>query len=105
MELGRQFGKRRIASELSVERCSSRPNPPRLDEEVGGQANSASVAMHTTLDTLSDPEHRVRRELVAERVVELLYRAAQTDVAVLDRVEQIQRPSRSLGHRDDQTQV
>src|SRR5262249_25396282 len=57
-------------------------------------------------DRLADPPRRVRRELEALRVVELLDRAHETEVAFLDQVqEQHAATDISLRDRHDQAQV
>ena len=60
-------------------------------------------------DCLADPPVRVRRELVAARVVELLDRAYQPDVPLLDEVEQAECRSAardiSSSDADDKAQV
>ncbi|GHE92279.1 hypothetical protein GCM10017776_05820 [Streptomyces griseoluteus] len=55
---------------------------------------------------LPDPPRRVRRELVPPRVVELLHRADEPEVALLDQVEHGQPPPDvPLGDGDDEAQV
>ena len=57
-------------------------------------------------DRLPDPPGRVRRELEALGVVELLHRADQAEVALLDQVQERQPVAGvALGQRDDQPQV
>src|SRR6185503_1320085 len=57
-------------------------------------------------DGLADPPRRVRRELEALRVVELLDRADQAEVALLDQVEeQHPAPDVVLRDRHDEPQV
>ena len=57
-------------------------------------------------DGLADPPRRVRRELVAAAVVELLDRPDQSQRALLDQVQEGQAASHvALGDRDDEAQV
>ena len=57
-------------------------------------------------DRLADPPRRVRGELEALGVVELVDRPHQPEVALLDQVEQLHAPARiPLGDADDQSQV
>src|SRR5205085_10950040 len=77
----------------------------RLDH-VHGDADGSSLVRDRPCYRLADPPRRVRRELVALRIVELLHRADQTEVALLDQVQE-QHPAThvTLGYRDDQAQV
>ena len=69
-------------------------------------ANGARLVGDRARDRLADPPRRVRRELEALRVVELLDRADQAEVALLDEVEQRHpAPDIALGDRHDEPQV
>ena len=59
----------------------------RLDH-VHGDADRAGLVGDRARDRLADPPRGVRRELVALGVVELLDRADQPEVALLDQVEE-----------------
>ena len=59
----------------------------RLDH-VHGDADGARLVGDGARDGLADPPRGVRRELVALRVVELLHRADQAEVALLDQVQE-----------------
>ena len=75
-------------------------------DHVHGDADRAGLVGHRAGDRLADPPRRVGGELVALRVVELLDRADQAQVALLDQVqERHAAPGVALGQRDDQPQV
>ena len=77
----------------------------RLDH-VHGDADRARLVGDRAGDRLADPPRRVRRELEALRVVELLDRADQAEVALLDQVEQAHAaPDVALGDRHDEAEV
>ena len=79
---------RRVAVQLLRELPPGAHHAPRLLRHVDGQANDAPLVGERAGDGLPDPPGRVGRELVAHRVVELLDRADQAEVALLDQVEQ-----------------
>jgi hypothetical protein len=73
---------------------------------VDGQTDRAPLVGDRPGHRLADPPGRVGRELEALRPVELLDRADQPEVALLDQVEQRQARARvHLGDRDDEAQV
>ena len=77
-----------------------------LLDEVDGQPDGAALVGHAAGDRLTDPPRGVGRELEALGVVELLHRADQTEVALLDQVQQRHAAAGvALGQRDDQPQV
>jgi hypothetical protein len=77
----------------------------RLDQ-VHRDADRARLVGDRPADHLPDPPGRVGRELVAALVVELLDRAHETQVALLDHVgEQQAAADVPLGDRDHQPQV
>ena len=77
-----------------------------LLDEVDGQPDGAALVGHAAGDGLPDPPGRVRRELEALGVVELLHRPDQAEVALLDQVEQRHPASGvALGQRHDEPQV
>ena len=55
---------------------------------MDGQADEPTLVGERSRDSLADPPRRVRRELVAHAIVELLDRANEPEVALLDEVEQ-----------------
>src|SRR6202043_2868959 len=73
---------------------------------VHGDADSAGLIGQSPSHCLADPPGRVRRELVAPSVVELLNRAHQTGVALLDEVEE-RHPAADvlLGYGHNQAEV
>src|SRR5512132_94532 len=77
----------------------------RLDH-VHRDADRAGLVGDRSGDRLADPPRRVRRELVALGVVELLDRADEPEVALLDQIEE-QHPAAyvPLRDRDHQAQV
>ena len=84
-------------------------DPGDLGDELGhvhGHADGAALVGQRALQRLADPPGGVGRELVALGVVELLDRADQTEVALLDQVEQVEATALvALGQRHDQAQV
>ena len=91
---------------LAVELALDPPDPAELLHQVDGQPDGAGLVGYGTGDGLPDPPGRVGGELEALGVVELLDRADQAGVALLDEVEQRQSAARvAAGHRDDQPQV
>ena len=77
----------------------------RLDH-VHGDADRPGLVGDRARDRLADPPRRVRRELVALGVVELLDRADQPEVPLLDQVEEQHAATDvPLRDRDDEAQV
>src|SRR5207248_2368192 len=77
----------------------------RLDH-VDRDADRPRLVRDRAGDRLPDPPGRVRRELVALAVVELLDRTDETDVAFLDEIEEGHAAADVLlRDRDDQTKV
>jgi hypothetical protein len=73
---------------------------------VHRDADGAGLVGHRAGDGLPDPPGGVGGELVAPGVVELLDRADQADVALLDQVEERHAPAGvALGDRHHQPQV
>src|SRR6188508_3446561 len=54
---------------------------------MDGKADGSTLLCQSTRDRLLDPPRRVRRELEAHRVVELLDRTDEPEVPLLDQVE------------------
>src|ERR1700730_8924797 len=65
-------------------------NLVELLDDVDGDPDRARLVSKRTGDRLADPPGRVRRELKALAVVELLRRADEADGALLDQVEKRQ---------------
>ena len=78
----------RVAVELLREDAAAAHDAAHLLGDVHGQADRPALLGERPGDRLADPPRRVRRELEAHRVVELLDRADQAEVALLDQVEQ-----------------
>ena len=77
----------------------------RLDH-VHRDADRAGLVGDRTGDRLADPPRGVGGELEALRVVELLDRPHQAEVALLDEVEEVHAPADvALGDRHDEAQV
>ena len=75
-------------------------------DHVHRDADGAGLVGHRAGDRLPDPPGGVRRELVALGVVELLDRADQAEVALLDQVEEEHAATGvALGQRHDEAQV
>ena len=73
---------------------------------MDGDPDGAGLVGHGAGDRLADPPGGVGRELVALGVVELLDRADQAEVALLDQVqEQHAATGVALGQRDDEPEV
>jgi len=73
---------------------------------VGGDADRPRTVGDRAEDRLADPPRRIGRELVPARVVELLDRFHQSEVPLLDQVEE-REPATPvlLGDRDDEAEV
>ena len=77
-----------------------------LLDEVDGQPDGAALVGHAAGDRLTDPPRGVGRELEALGVVELLHRADQAQVALLDQVQQRHAATGvALGQRHHESQV
>src|SRR5207245_3766433 len=99
------FG-RRLAAEL-LDEVAARADElvARLDH-VDRDADGPRLVRNGARDGLSDPPRRVRRELVAATVLELVDRLHEADVSLLDEVQELEPAVRVLlRDRDDKTQV
>ena len=77
-----------------------------LLDHVHRDADRARLVRDRARDRLADPPRRVRRELEAAAVVELLDRADEAERALLDEVEEREpAPEIALRDRDDEPQV
>src|SRR5216684_2090107 len=77
----------------------------RLDH-VHGDADRAGLVGDGARDRMPDPPGRVRRELVAAAVLELVHGLHEADIALLDQVEELEPAVRVLlGDRDHEPQV
>src|SRR5579859_6455887 len=75
-------------------------------DDVDGDADGAGLVSQRPAHRLADPPGRVRGELVAARVVELLHRADQAEVALLHQVQDRHAAADvALGDRYDEAEV
>src|SRR6266511_2072882 len=98
--------RRRLAPQLLHE-VAARPDElvDRLDH-VDRDADGPRLVGDRARDRLTDPPRRVRRELVASLVLELVDRLHEADVPLLDEVEELQAAVRVLlRDRHDEPQV
>src|SRR5258708_15219061 len=103
--LGDLFGGR-LASELLHERARRANQLVDRLGHVDRDADRARLVRNRAGDRLADPPRRVRRELVAAAILELVDRLHQADVAFLNEVEELQAPVRVLlRDRHDEAQV
>src|SRR2546421_241385 len=78
----------------------------QLLDDVHGHADRARLVGERTRDSLADPPRRIRRELEALAVVELLGGANEPDRPLLDQVEERQAlVAVALGDRHDEAKV
>ena len=108
LQLGRlrQLLDRRRTAELGLELLRGAPQLQPALLHVDRDPDRVGLVRDRTLTGLADPPRRIRRELEALPVVELLDRAVEADRAVLDQVEQRQAVALvALGDRDDEAQV
>src|SRR5262245_4754401 len=106
LHLGRDLFWSRLAAELLHELAGG---PDKLVDgldHVHGDADGARLVGDRAGDRLADPPGRVRRELVAAAVLELVDGLHQADVAFLDQIEELKPPVRVLlRDRDDQPEI
>jgi hypothetical protein len=84
----RDLGDRRLAVQLLGQHPPRPRHAPHLVGDVDGEPDRPPLVGERARDRLPDPPGRVRRQLVAHLVVELLHRADQAQVALLDQIEQ-----------------
>ena len=95
-----------LAAELGAQLPLRADDLVQLLDDVHGHADRPRLVGERARDGLADPPCRVRRELEALAVVELLGRAHEPDRPLLDQVEERQTlVAVALGDRDDETQV
>src|SRR3954454_6487868 len=106
LELGGDLLRRRLAAELLDELALDVHDLVELLDHVDRDADRAALVGDRARHGLANPPRRVRRELVAAPVVELLDRADQPERPLLDEVEERQPAAQvALGDRDDEAQV
>ena len=105
-ELGGDLVRLGVAAELALEGAAGAADLVELLDHVHGEPDDAGLLGDAAGDRLAHPPGGVGRELVALGVVELLDRADQAGVALLDQVEHRHlRAAVLAGDRDDQPQV
>ena len=80
--------RRRVAVQLLRELPARAHHAAHLLGDVDGKADRPALVGERARDRLADPPRRVGRKLEAHPVVELLDRADQAEVALLDQIEQ-----------------
>ena len=86
--LQRDLLRQRVAVQFLGEHAPGPHHAPDLVDDVHGQADGPALVGDRPRHGLANPPGRVRGELEAHAVVELLHRADQAEVALLDEVEQ-----------------
>src|SRR3954449_10938174 len=106
LELVGDLLRRRLAAERLDELALDLHDLVELLDHVHRDADRAALVGDRAGDRLADPPRRVRRELVAAPIVELLDRADQPERALLDQVQERQ-PAAQIGlrDRDDEAQI
>ena len=79
--------RKRVAVELLGEDAAGAHDATHLVDDVHRESDRAPLVGNRARDGLADPPRRVRGELVAHLVVELLHRPDEAEVAFLDQVE------------------
>ena len=106
VHLQRDLFRRRLAAQFLHQAALHADLPVDALDHVHGDADGARLVGDGPADRLADPPRRVGAELVAQGRVELLHRAQQADVALLDQVEERHAAADvALRHADDQAQV
>src|SRR3954449_4167977 len=96
----------RLAAEALDELALDVHDLVQLLDHVHGDADRARLVGDRAGDRLANPPRRVRRELVALPVVELLDGADEAERALLDQVEEAEAAAEvPLRDRDDQTEI
>src|SRR5215470_2555304 len=106
VHLRRDLFRSRLAAELLDELAGGPDELVDGLDHVHGDADGARLVGDRAGDRLADPPGRVRRELVAAAILELVDGLHQADVAFLDQVEEL-KPAVGvlLRDRDDQPEV
>src|SRR5262249_9035128 len=82
------LGVRGLAPELLQERVRSLADTMQRARAIERNANDARLLRERLQDRLTNPPHRVRDELDALRLVELMRRANETEVAFVDQIRE-----------------
>ncbi len=88
IRLGSDLVEGRVATELLAERPPGALHAAHLVGDVHGKANRPALLGERPLHGLPDPPGRVRGELEAHRPVELVDRAHEPQIPLLDQVEE-----------------
>ncbi len=88
LRLHGDLGDGRLAIQLLCERAARAHYPAHLVGDVHRQPDEPTLVGERPSHCLANPPGRVRRELVAHSVVELLHRPDQPEIAFLDEVKQ-----------------
>src|SRR5438270_306858 len=106
VEVERDLDRHRLAAELRAQLALGAHDLVQLLDDVHRHADRARLVGELTGDRLANPPRRVRRELEALAVVELLRRAHEADRPLLDQVKERQAlVAIALRDRDDEAQV
>ena len=106
LDVARDLLGQRLAAELGAELPLRAEDAVELLDDVHRHANRSALVRDRAGDGLADPPGRVRRELEALAVVELLGRADEPDRPLLDQVEERQAlVPIALRDRDDEAEV
>src|SRR6188474_2509795 len=96
----------RLATELLDQRARGADQLVDRLDHVDRDADGARLVRNRAGDRLADPPRRIRRELVAAAVLELVDGLHQADVAFLDQIEELQAAvGVLLGDRHDEAEV
>src|SRR3954470_17504874 len=106
VEIERDLGRRRLAAELGAELALRAHDLVQLLDDVHRHTDRPGLVGERARDSLADPPRRVRRELEALAVVELLRGADEADRSLLDQVEEREAlVAVTLRDRDDEAKV
>src|SRR6266545_4469375 len=106
LHLGRDLFRRRLASQLLHELAGGADQLVDRLDHVHRDADRTGLVRDGSGNRLADPPRRVRGELVAPAILELVDRLHQTDVPLLDQVEELEPSIRIfLRDRDHQPEV
>ena len=106
VEIARDLERQRLAAELGAQLALRADDLVQLLDDMHGHADRPRLVGERPRDRLPDPPRRIRRELEALAVVELLGRAHEPDRSLLDQVEERQAlVAVALRDRHDETKV
>src|SRR6266508_1433077 len=106
IEIAADLHRRRLPPELGAELALRAHDLVQLLDHVHGHPDRSGLVGQRARHRLTDPPGRVRRELEAFAVVELLRSADESDRPLLDQIEEGQTlVPVLLGDRDDETEI